>query len=137
PGSIAYPDGYRKWAHVKTMLVGPQSPFFKSSGGIHHIYANEKGMEGYTTGRFPDGAILIFDLFETKERDGTTAEGRRQRIDVMAKESRRFSSSGGWGFERFLGDSKKPTLGEDHRKECLDCHQRRKDHDLVFSQYRN
>jgi len=135
--SIPYPAGYRKWGHVKTMLVGPQSQFFKSSGGIHHIYANEKGMEGYTKGRFPNEAILVFDLFQTKEGDGITAEGRRQRIDVMVRDSKRFSSSGGWGFERFLGDSEKPTLSEDHRKQCFDCHLRRKDHDLVFSEYRN
>src|SRR5262249_22422473 len=72
PVGIPYPAGYRQWAHVKTMLVGPRSPFFSSAGGIHHIYANEKSMEGYTTGRFPDGAVLIFDLLETKEKDGTT-----------------------------------------------------------------
>ena len=30
-------------------------------GLIHHIYANEKALEGYRTGHFPEGAVLIAD----------------------------------------------------------------------------
>jgi hypothetical protein len=129
--SIDYPQGFRKWVHVKTAVVGPQSAFFKSGGGIHHVYANGKAMEGYETGAFPDGSILVFDLLDAREA------GPRQRIDVMVKDSRRFSASGGWGFERFLGDSQTDRpLTEEHRGQCVTCHQQRKAHDLVFSEYR-
>ena len=44
--TVPYPEGYRKWVHVGTALVGPQSPFFATGGGIHHIYANDKAMKG-------------------------------------------------------------------------------------------
>jgi hypothetical protein len=47
--SIPYPRDYRKWIYVKTQLVGPQSPFFETAGGIHHIYANATAMEGCRT----------------------------------------------------------------------------------------
>ena len=67
---VAYPLDYRKWVRVTTVLVGPQSPFFKTGGGIHHIYANGKAMKGYETGKFPDGAILVFDLLIEKKRTG-------------------------------------------------------------------
>ena len=135
---IPYPQDYRKWTHVKSQLIGPQSVFFKSGGGIHHIYANEKAMEGYRTGKFADGAILVFDLLEAKEKEGVTTEGRRERIDVMLKNAQGFSDSGGWGFERFLGDSEKDRpLTEEHRGLCFDCHEQRKTHDFVFSEYRN
>ena len=33
-------------------------------GGIHHIYANDKAIEGYRNELFPDGAVIIFDLLE-------------------------------------------------------------------------
>jgi hypothetical protein len=136
-GNIAYPADYRKWQHVKTVIVGPQSQFFKMGGGIHHVYANGKAMEGYATGKFPDGAILVFDLLDTKETDGLTVEGARQRIDVMVKDAQRFSASGGWGFERFLGDSETDRpLTEEHRGLCFSCHEQRKTHDFVFSEYR-
>jgi len=133
---VPYPAGFRRWTHVRTMLVGPQSSFFETSGGIHHIYANDKAMEGYSTGVFPDGAVLVFDLLAVKEKDGVTAEGARQRIDVMFRDSARFSASGGWGFERFSGDSQTDRpLTEEHRKLCFTCHEQRKDHAFVFSTY--
>jgi Cytochrome P460 len=137
PDAVQYPVGYRTWVHVKTVLVGAQSPAFQSSGGFHHIYANDKAMSGYEKGNFPDGAILIFDLLEAKEKDGVTAEGARQRIDVMVKDSKRFSTTGGWAFERFLGDSETVRpLTEEQRKDCFECHASQKERGFVFSSYR-
>ncbi len=137
PDPIPYPQGYRRWNHVKTQLVGPQSVFFAAGGGIHHIYANDKAMEGYRTGKFGDGSILVFDLLETQESGGVTVEGARKRIDVMLRDARRFTTSGGWGFERFAGDSETGRpLTEEHRKLCFDCHEKRQAHDFVFSEYR-
>lgn len=135
--TVSYPDGYRKWVHIGTTLVGPQSPFFASSGGIHHIYANDQAMKGYETGKFPDGAILVFDLLDTKELNGATIEGPRKRIDVMLKDTQRFPGTGGWGFERFLGDGQSnPTLTEEKKTLCFNCHEKSKAQDFVFSKYR-
>src|ERR1700758_2274262 len=69
------PTEFRQWAHVKSVLVGPQSSAFATEGGIHHIYANGKALEGYATGKFPDGAVIVYDLLETKEIAGNTVEG--------------------------------------------------------------
>jgi hypothetical protein len=56
PGSyLEYPQGYRKWTHVMSYLIGPQSPAFEKNGGLHHVYANEKAMEGYRTGQLSEG----------------------------------------------------------------------------------
>ena len=44
--AVDYPADYRQWAHVKSTLVGPQNPGFATNGGLHHFYANPKGMEG-------------------------------------------------------------------------------------------
>ena len=103
---VAYPEDFRTWVHVKSGLVGPHSVFFESAGGLHHIYANEQAMAGFQSRTFPDGSVIVFDLVDVAEHEGHTTEGPRRRIDVMAKDSRRFSTTGGWGFERFLKDSK-------------------------------
>ena len=135
--TVPYPNGYRKWLHVGTTLVGPQSPFFASSGGIHHIYANDKAVKGYEGGTFPDGSIIVFDLLDTKELNGATLEGPRKRIDVMVKDAQRFPSTGGWGFERFLRDSEtEPALTAEQKTTCFSCHERRKAQDYVFSTLR-
>src|SRR6201981_622296 len=81
--SISFPTEYRYWAHVKSVLVGPQSTAFATEGGIHHIYANEKALEGYETGKFPDGSVIVYDLLETREVAGNTIEGPTRRVDVM------------------------------------------------------
>ena len=49
---VAYPEGYRDWTHVKTMIVEPGHPLYDPFGGIHHIYANEKALEGYKNENF-------------------------------------------------------------------------------------
>jgi Cytochrome P460 len=135
--TIPYPNGYRKWVHIGTTLVGAQSPFFASNGGIHHIYANERALKGYETGTFPNGSIVVFDLLDTKELNGATIEGPRKRIDVMVKDEQRFANTGGWGFERFLGDTETdPALTAEQRASCFSCHEKRKAQDYVFSKFR-
>lgn len=134
---VEYPAGYRDWSHVKTALVGPQSPIFQTYGGIHHIYANEKAMEGYRTGRFQDGSVIVFDLLETRDGAGITSEGPRRFIDVMAKDSKRFALTNGWGYEEFKGDSQtERVLTEQAKAACHKCHEQQKGRDYVFSAFR-
>jgi len=133
-----FPRAFRRWAHVKSVLVGPQSTAFATEGGIHHIYANEKALEGYDTGKFPDGSVIVYDLLETKEIAGNTLEGATRRVDVMMKDTDRYRTTGGWQFMSFSGskqtDGKLPT---DRQAVCSNCHANRKEHDFVFSEFRN
>jgi hypothetical protein len=134
---IEYPGGYRSWAHVKSALIGPQSASFQRYGGLHHIYANEKAMEGYRTGQFQNGSVIVFDLLEVQEKAGVTAEGARRFIDVMVKDDKRFAATGGWGFEEFKGDSQSErVLTSEAKTACYNCHAQKKDHGFVFSLFR-
>ena len=134
---VAYPSNYRNWVHVRSALVDPNSPKAGRYGGLHHIYANEKAMEGYRTGQFPDGSVIVFDLLETQETSGTTLEGPRKFIDVMTKEGKRYAETGGWGFEEFVGDSQtERALTPEKKAQCYGCHTSGKRHDFVFSTFR-
>jgi cytochrome P460 len=135
--AVPYPAGYRLWTHVKAALIGPQSPAFENSGGIHHIYANEKAMEGYRTGRFPDGSVIVADFLETRENAGVTTEGAQRRIDVMLKDGKRYAVTGGWGFEQFKGDSQTDRMvTAEIAANCFACHSKQKERDSVFSEFR-
>jgi hypothetical protein len=135
--TIPFPLEYREWSHVKSALVGPQSPAFSTEAGIHHVYANPKALEGYRQGSFPDGSILVYDLLETREEAGITSEGRQKRVDVMVKDRRRYADSAGWGFASFKGsDRTNGTLGSDRKAACVGCHAKQRDHDSVFSEFR-
>lgn len=139
-GQVAYPQGYRQWVHIRSALIGAANPAFATSGGIHHIYANEKAMEGYRTGKFPDGSILVADFLETREnpaQPGITTEGARRRIDVMMKDSKQYAETGGWGFEQFKGDSQTERLvTAEGAAKCFACHSTQKGTDAVFSKFR-
>jgi len=134
---IAYPVGYREWTHVKSALVGPQSPIFSRYGGIHHIYANQNAMEGYRTGSFPDGSVIVFDLLETSENAGVTSEGPRKFIDVMVKDGKWAAETGGWAYEEFRGDSEtERSLSGEGRAACNQCHLKQKNRGCVSSTFR-
>jgi hypothetical protein len=132
---VPYPEGYRTWVHVKSTLIGPQSSWFAVSGGLHHYYANEKAMEGFRSGKYPDGAVVIDDLLETKETDGVSSEGSRRRLAVMMKDSKRFGETGGWGFEVFKGDGRQAALmTAKARAACFGCHTNARE--SVFTKFR-
>ncbi len=135
--AVPYPEGYRDWSHVKSMVINPGHPLYEAFGGIHHLYANRKAMEGYRTGRFPDGAVIVFDLLEAKSADNTVQEGARKVVGVMHKDGKRWKATGGWGFEGFKGDSKtERAVAGNAAKACFECHTAQKDRDYVFSAWR-
>ena len=134
---VPYPTNYRAWTHVKSMVIEPGHALHASFGGIHHLYANPQAIEGYRTGRFPDGAIIVFDLLEANPADHAVTEGARKVVGVMRRDSRLYSTTGGWGFEGFAGDSKtQRVVGSNAAKACFACHQAQSAHGFVFSSYR-
>ena len=134
--SVAYPEGYRNWVHVKSALISPSHKSFAGLGGFQHIYANPEAMTGYRTRTFPEGSIVVFDWLEMKDTDGAYAEGPRRQVDVMVKDSRRFAQTGGWGFQRFVKDSKTELAAAPTPQQCFACHERLKKDGLILSTYR-
>lgn len=132
---VAFPEGFREWVHVKSALVSARHPNFQRSGGFRHIYANPKALTGYRTGTFPQGATIVVDWIDGQDTDGMFSEGARRRLDVMVKDASRFSTTGGWGFERFNGTSRERTV-TDVAAQCSTCHAGPDARDMVFSKWR-
>jgi len=135
--SIAYPDGYRYWTHVKTLTLHEGHPLENPFKGIHHVYANDKGVTGIKSGDFEDGAIVVFDLLENITDNHASAEGNRILVGVMVKDQSHYSKTGGWGFEAWAGNSQSKRLTDDDGRSCFACHEAQKNHDYVFSQWRD
>ena len=137
PAAVPYPEGYRNWSHVKAMVIKPGHPLYASFGGIHHIYANKKALAGYRAGKFPDGAVIVFDLLEAKDEANAVQEGARKVVGVMHKDAKKWAATGGWGYEGFKGDSKtERAVGANAASACHECHTQQKDRDFVFSTWR-
>ena len=133
---VPFPDGYRSWQHVKSVVVGPEHQSYAAEGGkIYHFYANPQAVEGYSAGKFPNGSVLVRETLRTVAGEGaakgTLTEGERSALDVMIKDDRLFAATSGWGFETF--DTKKGRLAEKDRAQCYACHSSQKDRDLVFT----
>jgi hypothetical protein len=134
---VPHPTNYRDWTHVKSMIIQPGHSLHSSFGGIHHLYANEQALQGYRSGKFPDGAVIAFDLLEAVSADNTVTEGKRKVLGVMHRDAKKFAATGGWGFEGFVGDSKtERAVGANAATACFACHQARKPSEYVFSSYR-
>lgn len=134
---VPYPEGYRQWTHVKSMVINQGHPLYEAFGGIHHIYANKGAEQGYRTGKFPDGAVIVFDLLEAKSADNAVQEGARKVVGVMHKSAGKYKATGGWGFEGFKGDSRtERAVGANAATACFQCHAPQKSNDYVFSAFR-
>jgi hypothetical protein len=133
---IKPPAGYRNWFHVNTMIVDKASPLFDGLGGMHNVYINATGLPALKKGGpYPDKSMFVTDLHDFMVTDGSYVEGARKGIAVMVKDSKKYASTGGWGFQFFAGgDPKKPVV-TDPAKDCYACHQPKKDQDYVYSTY--
>jgi len=112
------------------------NPQLKSEEGMHHVFANAKAADAYTTGDFPDGSVIVYELREARQKNGIIFEGERRRVDVMIKDSTLYKSTGGWWFERFIGDQKTENAIHDTGSSCFQCHSKADKHGFVFSQMR-
>jgi hypothetical protein len=126
PEPVPYPDGFRSWTHVKSIIIGPDHESFPKRGGIHHYYANGKAVAGYRTGSFPDGSVLVDEAVFTKDGEGRTKglvfEGDRRGLDVMVKESTHYAGTGGWGYQHFDRDERTGRLSSSDQATCSTCH---------------
>lgn len=134
---VPYPEGYRAWTHVKSMVIQPGHPLHASFGGIHHLYANARAMRGYKSGTFKDGSVIIFDLLEADSGGNAITEGKRKVVGVMQRDAKKFAATGGWGFEGFAaGNPTQRAVGANAKTTCFDCHAPQKHTGYVFSAWR-
>jgi hypothetical protein len=136
---VAFPDDYRSWQHIKSVVIGPGHKSFASDGAkIFQFYANPRAVDGYRAGRFENGSVIVRETLRAIAGEGDSKgvlnEGERRALDVMAKDDRLYKETGGWGFETF--GSENARLAEKDRAQCYACHSKQKDRDFVFSTLR-
>ena len=126
---LTLPVGYRQWQMVS---VSYEAPFDEFRG----IVGNQTAMAAYRerTLPFPDGSILVklaWKRLPSDESEGAFIPGAATTVQVMVKDSKKFATSGGWGFGRFI---KGVPADEAQHLTCFSCHQARvKGHDFVFT----
>jgi hypothetical protein len=132
--SVQYPDNFRRWVHAGTGVILPGGTMPESEQGMHHVFANPKAVDGYSSGDFADGSIIVYELRETQQKSGVIFEGDRRRVDVMIKDSNLYKSTGGWRFERFFANDLTQDAVHDAGASCFSCHTNAKTHGFVFTE---
>jgi Cytochrome P460 len=129
---VTIPDGYRHWE-----MIAP-SEETGSLDELRAILGNDLSVKAYREGTLPfsDGAILA-KLAWKQVRSGefrpAFVPGPATTVQIMVKDSKKFASTGGWGFGRFIDG--KPVAEAQH-KTCFPCHEANvKQHDFVFTRW--
>ncbi len=129
---VKIPSEYRQWE-----LISP-SREAGSFDELRSILGNAISMKAYRDGAlpFPDGSMLVklaWKEVPSAEFDGAFVPGHATTVQVMVKDSRKYASTGGWGFGQFI--DRKPVDEAQHQT-CFACHEANvKGHDFVFTRY--
>jgi Cytochrome P460 len=143
---VTIPPGYRDWHLISVkQLIG-------AGGKLKQLRAqlgNEIAIKAFREGRlpFPDGSIIAALHWNEVSSDAdnkvlaegfpgvgleSSFAGDAVNVQFMVKDSKKYASSGGWGFADFTNG--KPGDEALHEK-CWPCHQPGKDRDYVFTRY--
>jgi hypothetical protein len=138
---IRFPDDFRNWFVVNSMIVTKDSPISTQIGGMHVVYVNAKRLTTLKEGGpspYPEGTIFADDVHDFTVKDGVYTEESKKAVAVMVKDSKKYSTTGGWGFQVWAGgDRGKPLVPDTaHAVEaCFKCHTPQKARDYTFSTY--
>lgn len=127
---VTIPEGYRQWALIAPSQEAPPL------NELRAILGNPTAIKAYQDGTlpFPDGTILVklaWKHIQSPEFEPASIPGAATTVQVMVKDSKRYATTGGWGFGRFING--KPVDKAQHET-CFACHQARvKGHDFVFT----
>ena len=135
---IKLPAGYRDW---RLISVAHEEG---SLNDLRAILGNDVAIKAARAGKrpFPDGTIIArlawsYDPLPESEK----AFGRAQSfvagppkngVQFMVKDSKKYASTGGWGFAQF--DDGKPADAAMHGT-CFSCHRAAEARDFVFNRY--
>ena len=134
---IKIPPGYRDWRLVSVA---------HEEGNLHSFAAmlgNDVAINAYRNGTlpFPDGTIIAalhFSHVASEENDKVFGDpqsfvpGPPTNVQFMIKDSKKWPTTGGWGFAHFNNDGTPGT--EAQLKTCAPCHAKAS-RDFVFTRY--
>ncbi|MFX1738557.1 cytochrome P460 family protein [Paraburkholderia sp. A1RI_3L] len=129
---VTIPKGYREW-----QMIAPAAEAAPLDE-LRVVLGNETAIKAIrnATLPFPDGTILVKLAYRKKQSDAfapATVPGQPTTVQVMVKDAKRYASTGGWGFGRFINGV---PVDQAQHETCFACHAARvKDHDYVFTRF--
>jgi Cytochrome P460 len=137
--ALKVPGDFKHGYLVHSTLITKDDNKLGLIAGVHLIYVNATGLDRLKRGGstpYPDGTMFTDDVRDFSAVDGVYLQGAtRKAITLMVKDSKKYASTGGWGFQAWAGgDSTKP-IATDPVKQCFNCHLPQKAQDFTYSKY--
>jgi Cytochrome P460 len=140
-GNLHVPDDYRTiYQFLGSWAVAADQG--KGSKELHDVYASPGTIAAYRRdGRFPDGAVLVKEVFETDTGGMTTgtvshAQTLKGWFVMMKDDNNRHPSNklwgDGWGWSWFNFDNPSNTTSTDFKIDCQPCHVPAKASDWIY-----
>lgn len=136
---VTLPEGYRNWQFVSIAHEEGEKP------DIRVILGNDTAMKAFREGTlpFPDGTIIARLAYKYESspqnnavfgRDQSFVAGEPTNVQIEVKDSKRYASTGGWGYGQF--ENGKPNPSEKIVNGCFACHTKLPPAtDLIFTKY--
>jgi hypothetical protein len=142
-GHLRVPSDYRTaYEMLGTWAVANDDG--PGSKQMHMVFASPGTIAAYRKdGRFPDGTVLVKEVFETTTKDMTTgtvsSAGTLAGWFVMVKDSvGRFPGNklwgDGWGWSWFDASNPQETTSTDYATDCQACHEPARQADWIYTQ---
>ena len=133
PNGIELPAGYKDWRLISVAHRSDKPTMRAVLGNDIAIQAARSGK----TNPWPDGAIIAKLVWKNAQHPNwaaATVPGDFVHAEFMLKDSKKYATTGGWGWARWTGMEQKPYgANADFTQECVACHQPMKNNDLVFT----
>jgi hypothetical protein len=139
-GNLKVPSDYRTaYQYLGSWAIAADK---EGSKQMHNVYASPEAVAAYRKdGHFPDGAVLIKEVFQTKTAQMTTGlvshADALQGWFVMMKDSKNSHPENklwgdGWAWSWFDASNPNKTTSTDFKKDCQGCHVPAKATDWVY-----
>jgi hypothetical protein len=130
-GNLHVPDAYRTtYQFLGSWAIASDGQ--QGSKELHVVYASPGTITAYRKdGRFPDGAVLVKEIFQTATSEMTTgtvshAERLKGWFVMMKDANGRYAGNklwgDGWGWSWFDAANPSKTASTDYTTDCKSCH---------------
>ncbi|MER3317554.1 MAG: cytochrome P460 family protein [Allomuricauda sp.] len=133
PNGISFPKDYRKWKVVS-------SSYRLDHHTLRVILGNDvaiRAIDNNETNPWPDGTILGKVVWEQRNDENWEAAivpSSFVHAEFMFKDSKKYESTHGWGWARWLGTELEPFgQNKSFTQSCIECHLPVKNRDYVFT----
>ena len=125
---IDFPVDYKDWRPISVSERW-------DNGQVRQILGNDVAVKAVAAGATtcPDGTSFAKIGWAGRIEGDTWHAGEMSHVEFMFRDRKKYATTQGWGFARWLGAGLKPYDDKSHGEECIGCHAPMASKEYVYS----